>query len=61
MKKVCTSLDVWFSFYGNVKTDTCVKMTPQEAFNVLMMPAFSGFISSMVPNYELPAMPEKEG
>lgn len=57
MEKVCTSLDVWLSLDDNLTT--CVKMTPQEAFNVLMMPAFAGLISSMVPNYELPAMPKE--
>lgn len=54
MEKVCTSLDVWFSLDENLTT--CVKMTPQEAFNVLMMPAFAGLITSMDPYYELPEM-----
>lgn len=57
-----SSMDVHLSIDD---LNTVVSMSPQEAFHVVSMPAFEGFITSIVPNYELvsdelPEMPEKE-
>lgn len=57
MNKVPVSLDVHFAFGDDVTT--CLTMSPQEAFNVMMMPSFSELITAMVPNYELPEVPKE--
>lgn len=57
MEKVVASIDVHLKLEDGITT--CVSMSPQEAFNVLMMPAFSEMVTAMVPNYELPEMPKE--
>lgn len=44
------SVDVYFQWSD--KSSTRLTMSVQEAYNVMMMPAFGGFITSIVPNYE---------
>lgn len=39
---------------------TCVNMSIQETYNLLMMPAFAGLITSMVPVYGMSSVPEPE-
>lgn len=41
------------------KGDLVLNCTPQEAFTMISMPAFTGLISKLVPNYELPEMPKE--
>lgn len=55
--KTVQSIDVHFILEG---VSTTVNMSVQEAFNVLMMPAFAGFISHMSPVYGLSPLPESE-
>lgn len=44
------------------KDGVCIHLScsPQEAFNILMMPATAGLITVMVPEYGMPSMPEPE-
>lgn len=37
-----------------------VTVTPQEAFNLLMMPSFAGLIVNLVPEYGLSSVSEPE-
>lgn len=41
-----------------LKARHTVTCTPQEAFNIMMMPCFSGLVVTMVPNYEVTATDE---
>lgn len=56
--KTVVSMDVTF-VWSEVST-TCLNMSVQEAYNVMMMPSFAGFISSMVPVYGLSPVSEPE-
>lgn len=42
------------------KDGMVVAVTPQEAFNLLMMPSLAGLIVNLVPEYGLPSVPEPE-
>lgn len=54
------SMDVYLTFDNSEPFNTCVNMSIQEAYNLLMMPAFAGLITSMVPVYGMPSVPEPE-
>lgn len=56
--KTVISMDVWLKFEDNV--NTCINMSVQESYNLLMMPSMTGLISSMVPVYGLPPVSEPE-
>lgn len=50
------SVDVVFQFNSvpvPFEASHTVNCTPQEAFNIMMMPCFSGLVLSMTPNYEV--------
>ncbi|WP_276819084.1 hypothetical protein [Mailhella massiliensis] len=62
MKNKVLTLDVYLSFPGACGADPVVSgMSPQEAFNLLHMPAMSEYVVDLVPNWvesNVPAVPE---
>lgn len=56
--KTVVSMDVWLKFEDNV--NTCINMSVQESYNLLMMPSMAGLVSSMVPVYGLSPVSEPE-
>lgn len=56
--KTVVSMDVWLKLDNDV--NTCVNMSVQESYNILMMPSMVGLVSSMVPVYGLSPVSESE-
>lgn len=56
--KTLVSVDVHFRW--SAASATKLTVSPEEAFAILSMPAFAGFVSELVPNYGLPSVSEPE-
>lgn len=61
MKLKVKSVDVFFLFNtapAPLRAEHVVTCSPEEAFAIMTMPAFSGLVTKMVPNYSISSSDE---